>query len=328
MKKILFLLLVLPGFSLLHSQLAPQFDGKAHAEIFTDFHTNIRDTTTGFGLNRALIGYSFIPVNNFTATVVVNIGSPEDLAPGSESRRYAFFREAFITYFKNKLSLNMGIVKTHLSDYQGRFIGKRYVANTLQSTNDYGYLADLGIGIDYRFSEVVEANIGIMNGEGYCNIQMDNNLKVSGGLCVRPSGSIMLRIFGDVIRREGYWQSTVLCFAGIKNDRITLGGDIIYKSKPDLIDFQNAWGVSGTGALRLTEKTEIFGRYDHSSTINNSGDEMPPWIYLHDYNFLVAGFQYTFSPNVRMAIDYQGTYAREPGSPVIEALYLNAHFKF
>ncbi len=328
MKKLIFLILLLNVYTIIHSQLAPQFDGKPHAEIFTDFHNNISDTTTGFGLNRALIGYSFLPVNNFSATVVVNIGSPEDLAPGSESRRYAFFREAFITYGLEKLSFNMGIVKTHLSDYQGRFLGKRYIANTLQGTNGYGYIADLGIQVDYRMNDIIEANFGIMNGEGYCNIQMDNNLKLSGGISIKPSDNLMFRIFGDVINRDGFWQSTVLCFAGIKNERITLGGDLIYKSKPDLIEFQNAWGISGTGAIRLTEKAEIFGRYDHSSTINNSGEEMPSWIYLHDYNFLVAGFQYTFSPNVKMAIDYQGTYAQETGVPALEALYLNAHFKF
>lgn len=328
MKRFLIIIFILPGFSLLYSQIDTRFDGKTHAEIFTDFHHNLRDTTTGFGLNRALVGYSFLPVNNFSATVVVNIGSPEDLAAGSEPRRYAFFREASMSYIKDKLTVSMGIVKTHISDYQGKFLGKRYVANTLQSTNGYGYLADLGIGIDYKFNDVIEANIGLMNGEGYCNIQMDNNLKVSGGIFIRPPGILSFRLFGDAIKREGLWQSTLLCFAGIKTDRITLGGDVIYKSKPDLLLFQDAWGVSGTGSVRLSEKVEIFGRYDHSATIKLSSDEIFPWQYMHDYDFLVTGFQYNLSPNVRMAIDYQGTYTSKPFKNVAEALYLNAHFKF
>lgn len=328
MKRIFLLLIFLFSFSFLYPQIASQFDGKVHAEIFTDFHYNITDTTTGFGMNRALLGYSFIPKNNFSGTVVVNIGSPEDLAPGSEPRKYAYFREAFISYVNEKLILSMGIVKTHISDYQQKFIGKRYVANTLQSINDYGYLGDLGIEIDYKINNIVEANFGIMNGEGYSNIQTDNNLKLSGGLFIQPSKTLAFRIFGDIIRREGFWQSTVICFAGVKNERITLGGDIVYKTKPELIPGQDAWGFSGTGAVRFSKKTELFGRYDHSTTLNNSGEEIQPWQYHHDYNFVVAGFQYTLSENVRLALDYQGTYAPKEGNKVADAMYLNAHFKF
>ena len=79
MKKILLaLLLVLPGFTMLLSQIIEP-SGKPITEIFTDFHYVFRDTsnTTGFGIERALLGYNFIPVNNFSATIIVNIGSPE-----------------------------------------------------------------------------------------------------------------------------------------------------------------------------------------------------------------------------------------------------------
>jgi hypothetical protein len=222
----------------------------------------------------------------------------------------------------------MGIVKTHITDYTTKFIGKRYVANTLQSENGYGYLADLGVSLDYKISDAVEANFGIMNGEGYCYLQNDNNLKVSGGIYIQPRRSFAIRLFGDVIRREGYWQSTLICFAGVRNDRFSLAGDITYKTKPDLIDFRDAWGLSTTGAVRIAKNTEIFGRYDYSATYDRSGDYILPEEYLHDYNFAVAGFQYTISENVRMALDYQGTYETRQGNKVSDAVYLNVHFKF
>lgn len=328
MKRLLFQILLIAVFSPMHSQIATPYDGKVHAEIFTDLHYNLNDTTTGFGLNRALVGYSFVPKNNFSATFVVNIGSPEDLAPGSESRRYAYFREAFLTYVNDRLSLHMGIVRTHITDYTTKFIGKRYVANTLQSNNSYGYLADLGVLLDYKISDAVVANFGIMNGEGYCNIQNDNNLKVSGGLYIQPDPGIAFRLFGDVIRREGFWQSTLICFAGMKNDRFSLAGDITYKTRPDLVDLQDAWGFSTTGAVRIAKKTELFGRYDHSATLDRSVEELLIPEYLHDYNFVVGGFQYTLSENVKMALDYQGTYETRQGNKVSDAIYLNAHFKF
>jgi hypothetical protein len=328
MKRLLTQIFLIAVFSPLYSQINTPYDGKVHAELFTDFHYNLNDTTTGFGINRALVGYSFVPKNNFTATVIVNIGSPDDLAAGSEPRRYIYFREAFLSYVNDRLSLNMGIVKTHITDYTTKFIGKRYVANTLQSINEYGYLADLGVLLDYKLSDAVEANFGIMNGEGYNNLQNDNNLKVSAGLYIQPDRSFALRLFGDVIRREGFWQSTLICFAGFKNERFSLAGDITYKTKPELVESRDAWGLSTTGAIKIVKNTEIFGRYDYSATIDRSGEFLMPEEYLHDYNFAVAGFQYTLSESVKLALDYQGTYETRQGNKVSDAIYLNALFKF
>ena len=47
---------------ILNSQTA-EYKGKPIAEIFTDFHFNINDTakTTGFALNKAYLGYEFLP---------------------------------------------------------------------------------------------------------------------------------------------------------------------------------------------------------------------------------------------------------------------------
>ena len=119
----------------------------------------------------------------------------------------------------------------------------------------------------------------------------------------------------------------MICFAGIKNDLITLGTDISYKTNFDLIGGHNAWGISGTGAIRISEKTEFFGRFDHLSSIKPAAEKMQ-WHFLNDYNFVIAGLQYAFSENVRIAIDYQGTYHYLPESNVTEALYLNALYKF
>ncbi|MGD0342850.1 MAG: hypothetical protein ABSA76_14200, partial [Bacteroidales bacterium] len=85
--------------------------GKPIAEIFTDFHLNLNDTSahTGFNLNRAYLGYQFMPGGKFTGKIILNVGSPEDLAPGSTPRRYSFFREASFIWSDGKLSITGGI---------------------------------------------------------------------------------------------------------------------------------------------------------------------------------------------------------------------------
>lgn len=303
--------------------------GAPITEIFTDFHINLNDTskTTGFSLNKAYLGYRFLPDNHFSGTIIINVGLPEDLAPGSEPKRYAYFREASISWKKEKLNVAFGITGTRLFDYQQRFWGKRYIANTYQSLNGYGFVADLGVVVDYFFNEILKADITIMNGEGYSNIQLDNGIRTSIGFTLTPIKQLAVRLYGDLLKTQGVWQPMFVGFIGYRTSKITVGGEVTCKSNLFPVKGYNGWGISGTGSLAMTEKTEIFIRFDHSASAVVPGD-FRPWNYLNDGNFLIAGFQYTPADNVKFAVDYQGTYPyasiREPS----KSIYINALFKF
>jgi len=77
-KSLVFLFFSLICCRLLNSQttISP---GKPFAEIFTDFHYQINDTskTTGFGLNRAFLGYNYTPEGYFSALLILNLGNPD-----------------------------------------------------------------------------------------------------------------------------------------------------------------------------------------------------------------------------------------------------------
>ena len=329
MKKILAVVIILFfGCHSLYNQTVTS-TGSPIAEIFTDFHLNINDTskTTGFNLNRAYIGYSFPSAKNFSGTIIINVGMPEDLAPGSESRRYAYFREASISYSTENLKAAFGITGTRLFDFQQRFWGKRYIANTYQSINGYGFVADLGLTIDYKISDVLKADITIMNGEGYNNIQLDNSIKSSLGFTITPGNNFAIRIYGDLLRAKGLWQPMLLGFIGFKNEKFTIGGEVTYKSNLDLNRGHHAWGISGTGAINIVRRTELFCRYDYSTSVIAPGDSNP-WNYLKDGNFLVFGVQRTFSDNVKIALNYQGNYPFAAELQKSEAVFVNALFKF
>ena len=97
----------------------------------------------------------------------------------------------------------MGIIKTHMNEYQQKFLEKRYIANTLQSLNDFGYVSDIGIGLNYKFNNFIKADFNIMNGKGYSNIQFDNNLKLSAGIYITPARELAFRVFGDITKKRG-----------------------------------------------------------------------------------------------------------------------------
>jgi len=303
--------------------------GKPIAEIFTDFHVNFNDTTkhTGFDLTRAYLGYHFTPGGKLSGKVIVNIGSPDELAPGSKPHRYAYCREASLIWSDEKLTLSFGITSTRIFEFQQRFWGKRYVANTYQSINGYGFVADLGIVADYKFNDIWKADLSIMNGEGYSNLQLDNNIRTSLGLTITPHPKLAFRIYGDIQNVNGLWQPVAIVFAGFKNDLITIGGEVSYKSNIDCNRGHHVWGVSSTGGINLTDKLEFFGRYDYISSVT-IGNEIMPWNYLNDGNFAVIGMQYIVSPFAKIALNYQG---RSPYSPLqmeTDMIYLNLLFKF
>jgi hypothetical protein len=307
----------------------PGIPGKMIAEIFTDFHYSLAGApaTTGFSLNRAYFGYNYIADENFSAILKVNVGTPEDLAPGSVARRYAHFTEASITYIKDKLNLTLGMTNTRLFNYQQRFWGKRYIANTYQSINGYGFIADLGLVADYKFNDIVEGDITIMNGEGYSNIQLDNNIKPSVGITITPTRELAIRAYSDIMKTDGLWQATMVCFAGYKNEKLTIGAEISYKSNLDLHKGHDGWGISGTGAVSLTKRIEFFSRYDYSTSVISPGEGIQ-WNLARDGQFLISGFQYTFNKIVKVAFDYQATFPKDKTRTFSDLVYVNALYKF
>jgi hypothetical protein len=316
------------GWQILYNQTV-NLAGHPIAEIFTDFHLNLNDTskTTGFGLNRAYFGFTFTPDDHFSGSVIINAGNPEDLAPGSVSKRYTYIREASLTYSNEKLKIAFGITGTRLFEFQQRFWGKRYIANTYQSLNGYGFIADLGIGIDYQMSDILKADFTLMNGEGYNKIQIDNSLRSSAGITLTSENGLAFRIYGDITRVNGLWQPMFVGFAGFRNNLVTIGTEITYKSNIDLIEGHHSWGLSGTGAIRVSQKTELFARYDYSTSVLIP-QEIRKWNYLKDGTFLVIGIQYSFTENVKIALDYQGIHPYENDKERSEAVFVNALFKF
>jgi hypothetical protein len=329
MKKTFPLVIIFLALSKILNSQTTELKGKALTEIFTDFHVNINDTsqTTGFGFNRAYFGYNFFPDNNFSALIILNAGNPDDIPAASVHRRYAYLREASVSYTRDKLHISFGITSTKHFEYQQKFLGKRYVANTFQALNGFGYVADLGVVLEYKFSDIISGDISVLNGEGYSELQIDNGVKSAAGLTLTPSERLSVRVYGDINRQNGMWQYTFTGFAGYRNDLITIGAETNYKSNLLLTAGTDAWGLSGTGSVRIFSKSEIFARYDFSSAAIEAGD-YTQWNLLNDGNFMILGLQHIFSPNVKVALDYQERIPREREIRSTGMLCVNASFKF
>jgi len=303
--------------------------GRPVAEIYTDFHYTPNDTTknTGFGINRAHLGYNYTPEGNFSALIMINIGTPEDLSDGAVPKRYANFREASVTYQKEKLELSFGMVSTRYASFQQGFWGKRYLGPEYQATYPYGSVADLGIVLDYKLSDLLNVDLSLLNGKGYTNIQFDNSLKTTIGLTISTPNKIFVRLYGDIMKPQGVIQTTLLMFAGHTNNRFSIGAEASYKTNLDLINGHNIWGISGTGSIFLNDKSEIFARYDYAASVIVPNEELH-WNYIKDNTYFIGGIQHKLSDNLKIALNFRRQNPYNPGQKTSDAIYLNAHFKF
>ena len=329
MKRLLPVLLFLIIFAQILSSQPVVSQGKPFIEIFTNFHYNLDDTskTTGFGLDRVYVGYNYTPEGNFSAMIIVNLGNPEDLAAGSVPKRYAYCREASVKYSKDRFTLNFGMVNTRFEDFQQGFWDKRYLGPEYQAIYGYCPVADLGVVIDYQFNDLIKVNFSLLNGKGYTNVQVDNSLKTGVGIIIHAPCNAVFKIYGDIIKPGGVWQSTMVAFAGFKNDKFSFGAEASYKSNLDLLSGHNVWGISGTGSIFLNEKSEIFGRYDYAASVVMPGEDFQ-WDYAKDETYFIVGIQHIFSNNLKMALNYRRTNPYESGRPTTNAIYLNASFRF
>lgn len=329
MNKILFVLaIILIEYGTASAQ-TPTITGKPVAEIFTDFHYIVNDTLkyNGFDLNRAHLGYNFQPGGNFSSTIIVNVASPADLAPGSKSKRYAFFREASITYSKDKLTVAFGMVNTRTFDFQQRYWGKRYITAEFQALYGYGSVADLGVVADYKFNDIVKADLSFLNGDGYLNVQLDNSIKTTYGVTITLPSKFSFRFYGDIMKPKGVLQNTFIGFAGYANDLISIGAEASYKTNIDLTEGHDGWGLSTTASLFPNKKYEVFTRIDYAASLKVPGDQLQ-WAHNLDGVYLISGIQRNFTNNIKLALNYRGVFPYDPDKNTTSAIYLNALFRF
>jgi hypothetical protein len=329
MKKILSFLLLSVLFSRITNGQTTVIQGKPIAEIFTDFHYVVNDSLkyNGFDLNRAHLGYNFQPGGNFSSTIIVNVASPIDLPAGSKAKRYAFFREASITYSKDKLTVAWGMVNTRTFDFQQRFWGKRYITAEFQALYGYGSVADLGVVADYKINDIFKVDLSFLNGDGYLNIQMDNSIKTTFGVTATLPNKLSFRLYGDIMKPKGILQNTFIGFAGYANDIISIGAEASYKTNIDLTEGHDAWGLSSTVSLFPNKKYEFFTRVDYSASVKVPGDQLQ-WAYKLDGIYLISGIQRNFTNNIKLALNYRGVFPYDSSRNTTSAIYLNALFKF
>ncbi len=301
------LLLVLLPFHLTYGQEETEKEdpGKVSAKIYSNFNFGFNDDnpTTAFEVTRAYFGYERNISEHFYANVKLDIGSPDDLSAYSKLRRYAYFKNASIRYRNGNFTAWAGLFDMVQFKVQEKFWGYRYLYKSYMDEYRFGPSADIGLSSQYKFNDIITADITISNGEGYTAPQRDESYKVGGGLTIEPTDRLVLRAYYAIFTHDSP-QMTFSGFAGYRADKFRLGSEFNYQKNYKFNFGHHRYGYSIYSTYIISDTWEVFGRYDqlYSNILEN---DLIPWNLPDDGSAIVAGLQFTPVKNIHITLDYQ-----------------------
>ena len=273
--------------------------GKPIVTIFGDFTGEFQECSKpklGFNLDRAYLGYQYEFNKNWKGKVVFDMGKGDD----KTLQRIAYLKNAEADYRNGKFALNLGVTSTALFNSQEKFWGLRYVYKSYMDQRKWGSPADLGLLASYQFTDKISADVSVFNGEGYKKIQNDNHFQYGLGLTLKPTEGLALRAYGDIkTAADTTSQKIIAIFAGYQCKAFRIGAEYNMEFNHANANGHNLYGVSAYGAARLSDKAELYARYDY-------GKSSSDWEYSENGQVCLLGLNYSInrifaiSPNVRL----------------------------
>mgnify|MGYP002397574330 CR=1 FL=1 len=299
-------------------------NGKPMVKVFSNFHFGLTpyNNSSGFELQRAYIGYGYNMSENFSLKANIDVGNP-----GNESKyEYtAYLKTAALTYKKDKLQVDFGMIGLNQFKLQEKIWGHRYIYKSFMDEHGFGHSADLGVLLKYDLVKDLQVDITLRNGEGYKRTQSDSNYRGAIGSTL-TLGDIMLRGVYDITRKEKV-QSTISGFLGYKlKNEILAGVEYNVQLNSGFDKDHTLSGISTYASYSISDKFQVFGRFDWLTSNKISG-EPGNWNKLEDGTKQIVGIQYQMIKQARIAINFQNW---EPDDSTVDNapfIYISLEFK-
>lgn len=303
--------------------------GQPILRIFSNFHSGINNENnrTAFELERAYIGYQMDVNPEFSVKLNLDIGSPDDVSEFSKIRRYAYFKNAAITYKKAFIRVDFGLIDMMHFKLQEDFWGHRYIDKSFADRYRFGPSADLGADFIFDIRSKVKIDLTFSNGEGYTNLQRDNTLKAGLGVESELFRGFFVRVYGDLMEK-GVTEWTGALFAGYKFKKLfRVGAEYNWKLNEGYREGYHRQGYSVYGSCQLPYRFEIFARYDFVGSAIPE-DEDKPWDLVRDGSSLIGGVQYMPIDRLKLALSYRDWYPYAKNLENLAFIYLYLEFKY
>jgi hypothetical protein len=298
--------------------------GKPVVLIFTDVRSTFTksDYSKSFDLTRAYLGYEYFFSKNISSKINIDVADPSV----GKLQMTAFIKNAYVRYKKDNFSARFGMIGVDQFNIQEKQWGYRYIYKSFQDEYGFGPSADLGAAFEYSPVKYISVDVSILNGEGYKKLQADSTFKESIGLTIKPYKGFVLRGYFDMMNNN-YNQTTMALYAGYTYKNIKIGVEYNDQKNNGMINNHDFSGVSLYSSVALAKKFTVFGRYDNlwSTTLTGQND---PWNYDKDGELFMAGFDYSPTPGVKIAPNFQRWSPGNKSKSFSSTIALNFEIKF
>lgn len=251
-----------------------------------------------------------------------------DILPNAAGNQFIRLKYAFAAWTPagSSLTYKLGMIQTPFVDFEETLWDYRMQGSIATDRNGALFSADIGFGVDGRWNnEQVNAQVAILNGEGYSNgtgdFRKDFTARVS--VRVKPTndasrvGGLRVTGYAGIGKATGGADRTrYLGMLSYKTQQYTLAGEYVLRTDGPV----DGSIISAFGVYRLpNSKVAVIARVDivdpNTNVANNKATR------------LIGGASYTLSPNVRLLADLDRQ-SFESGATDINQILFQASFTF
>ena len=313
--------------SLANTSDTTKISGKPILRIYSNFHQGITEAAheSNFDVKRAYLGYAVKLDNGFSGFVKVEIASPDAAYANTLIKRSAYFRNVGVAYKHNKFSMKFGIVDNQQHKTQENFWDKRYLMKSYLDQYKFFPSTDLGINATYKFNNKLSIEFGIMSGQYLNNDANYGKYIYNIGIDYSPIEKICLKVHTSYnnTNNDIYTAGFFMGYKIFDNLRLAAEYNTIYDINP--MGNYIAMGYSGFAIYDITDKINIFARYDilDSNTPNTISN---PHNLSNDGSAIVGGIEYIINQNLRASINYQDWTHADISQPNTAYIFFNIEF--
>lgn len=305
----------------------------------------------GMYINRAFLGYSHKFSPKWSGTVILDVGRPTvfrnlnvqdqegNTLPITSSYKEGSYYTMALKYsyleYRPTSTLKLqagGILQNHYIT-QERFWGYRYIMEAYQDRYFGMPSGDLGFIGFYSPVSWLSVDAAITNGEGFrFNQDKYGNIKYAAGLDIKPLKDWINRVYYDNSASSDptkpATQQLLSFFSGYRLPKaFRLGAEYNYHFNHGNVQDADLYGLSVFGSYEMTERVELFARYDNlkSNILNGASGA---WHLADDGQAYIAGVHFVPVKNVALSISYQGWQPVNNALKYKNSIALSTEFKF
>ncbi|KAA6350987.1 hypothetical protein EZS27_001684 [termite gut metagenome] len=306
------LFLLIDSFCSLQGQETEGFkpSGSPLIVLFGDYTTGLgkNNHEAGFNLTRSRMGYQYQVTPSLSAVSVLDVNAAGDT-------RTVNFHYAFLEWNYQDLTVDAGLVALSQFAVQEAFWGRRYIEKSFQDLNGFCFDSDAGVSLKYRFTDWLDADVTVINGEGTMHLNTNKTNRYGLGATLRPLAGLTLRAYLDIYGKPSLEpepsvpltiknQSTIALFAGYRNEWFSLGAEYNRQTAKNFIGGNNYSGVSAYAGLPLGKRFDLFARYDYVDT-ETTGEYTFDWGSSVNKNTLIAGLEFHPVKHLQLSPNYR-----------------------